>query len=165
MAEVTKVYGVRETMNELRKVSPALYRETMKQMKSAAAPMVSAVKGSMPAGAPLSGMEHKGRTGWSTPKVSVRYGGRAPRFGNTETIPLLRIRVDGVAPVMADMAANGQTTAGLAMVAALGGSPSRYAWPGAESQQGRVTAEVLQACENVMRETNQHLVTRHDPGV
>lgn len=67
----TQVYGVQETIAELRKFEPEMINRARKDLKVAAEPMVASIKDYMPNQAPLRGMRHNGRTSWQPSNVKV----------------------------------------------------------------------------------------------
>lgn len=148
----TKVMGVGEALRELRAIDPQLKRDAVKSLKTAAEPVRSAVAGAMPSSAPLSGMIHKGRTRW--PKrvsVLVQVSGRTRNRGPAQEIALVKVVVRQAGPQIADMAGRG------AIADALGGSPSRWVWPAAESKIPVAEKQVLDACEQLMERTTRQL--------
>ena len=56
---------------ELKEIDPGLARQLGKDLKSALVPFASSIQREMPVEAPLSGMIHGGRTGWSPAIVKV----------------------------------------------------------------------------------------------
>ena len=156
-----QVFGVRETMNELRKVDRATYTASVNGAKRAAEPLRSAVAASIPEGPPLSGFAHNGRTGWGkrgARSVTTKYGGRAKR--DRESWPLLRVALTGAAASIWDMAgrgSSGATASGAALISSLGGSPSRGAWPAAERVLPTIQADVAAAVQLMEREASARL--------
>lgn len=154
----TTVYGVREALAELRQVDTELRRALQSELRNTAGPLKSALAAAIPAGPPLSGMAHRGRTGWTRPhRFSVRTGGRSRR--GRDTIPLLRLLVMSPAVQIADMAATGRTPQGAALVANLPGQPSRYVWPAADRALPAITGDVKRVCEKIAAATSRRLLT------
>jgi hypothetical protein len=161
MAQV-RVTGLAEALAELRAVDPKLRRAAAKDLRSACEPVRSAVARAFPAGAPMSGWEHQGRTGWRLPKVKVQVSGRKKARGAAEEIAAVRVViVNSPAAEMYDMAAKGWTPSGRQFVANLAMRPSRVAWPAAESQLPAVTAAVLKVCEDISARANVALHQYH----
>jgi len=78
MALETK--GFAETMRDLGKIQPAMKRQVIKDIRGIVKPVVDVINARIPSQAPLSGMNHNGRTGWSNvKKVAVKVDLRAPR--------------------------------------------------------------------------------------
>jgi hypothetical protein len=172
-----QVYGVRETLAEIKKIDQNLYWESIKEMKSATKPLSAAINLEFSYGAPLSGMIHEGRTGWRGTKTITRVGGRKPK--NKEEWGLVKVTLLGTMATIADMAGNsnnGVTTReydwkgkkrshkvngqGTAMIQNLGGSPSRYVWPVADSFLPMTTRAILAAIESTSKIVNKNLVLR-----
>jgi hypothetical protein len=101
-----KIQGVKETLQLLDAVQPGAIKELRKDIRQIAQPAVSAIKSNLPTSAPLSGMNHYGRTRFAGAKVSaqVLLGSSI----NSPTIPLVRLQVvspgDAVGLEIADMA-------------------------------------------------------------
>lgn len=149
----TTVYGVRESLRELRRIDPDLRRALQKDMRKAAAPVTGQLSASIPAGAPLSGLARW----WQRPhRYSVRTGGRA----RGDQIPMLRVSVKSRGPVLADMAATGHTPQGRALVTNLGGRASRYVWPAAERALPAAVAAATTVCEQITDAANRRLLVR-----
>ena len=160
MATTPSVYGVRETLAELRAISPELQKECQANIKAAARPLQEAVAGRIPSGPPLSGFNHKGRTGWTTGgrRVRTKLGGRKRKGANEW--PLLSVIVSGSAASIYDMAGRGSSSNLSQQLGSRHGSASRAAWPGAEASLQAVQASVVQAVDATMRKANQQLVQR-----
>lgn len=173
------VYGVRETLAEIKKIDEQLYWRSVQQIKNATKPLESALALEFPVNAPMRGMAHRGRTAWKKPKIASKFGGKKDK--TVDEWGLVKVTVTGVAPQMIDMAKtpnNGVTTRsynykngkrthkvngqGQRMIQNLGGSPSRYIWPTAEAFRPMVTRALLQAIEDVSRIVNKNLVVRNE---
>ena len=63
--------GLKETLRDLNKLDKELSKEIRKDIRSTVQPLADAINNSIPGGAPLSGMEHNGRTGWHNRKKVV----------------------------------------------------------------------------------------------
>lgn len=174
----TQVFGVRETLKEIQAIDKKLYFACVKQIKDAAKPLQGAILQEFSQGPPLSGMTHGGRTGWRTPKVITRLGGRKRK--DADTWGLLKIVVLGTMPVIVDLAGevgSGQTREyewkgkkrthkvngqGKAMIQGLPGSPSRYIWPTTAAFMPMTNRAVLEAVADVSKIVNKNLVLRND---
>lgn len=173
-----QVYGIRETLAEIKNIDKALYFESVKNIKDAAKPLVGALVQDFSNGAPMSGMEHRGRTGWKTPKVTTKFGGRKDK--TADAWGLVKIIVSGAAPQITDLAKNshdGETTRsydwkgkkrshkvngqGAAMIRQLPGNPSRYIWPTTEAFMPMTNRAILKAIEDVSKIVNKNLVMRN----
>jgi hypothetical protein len=162
MAGTPAVYGVRESLKTLRDIDPALRRESVKAIREAAKPLQQAVQNRL--GPPMSGMKHKGRTGWyaGSQRVRTKVGGRKAK--GADTWRLVSVIVSGTAASIFDMAgrSGSSTPQGRGLVEALSskhGAASRAAWPGAEATMQQVQADVLRAVEVVQRQANANLRT------
>ena len=173
----SQVYGVRETLAEIKNIDKALYFESIKQIKDATKPLQGAIAMEFGQGSPLSGMEHRGRTGWKTPKITAKFGGRKDK--TVDSWGLVKIIVSSASAQIVDLAGNvstsGQTRSydwkgkkrshsingqARGMINNLGGSPSRYIWPTAEAFAPMTNRAVLKAIENVSKIVNKNLVVR-----
>lgn len=156
-----RVLGVRETLRDLRRLEPEIYKATMKAAKQAAKPMQQAAQAAIPSGPPLSGFDHQGRTGWSgkSRRVAVKWGGR--KRGNTW--PLLSLRLTNAAGEIFDMAGKGNggdSRQGQALIENLTGRytrPSRAMWPAAEAHTDDVTREIDRTIDRALVAYNAKL--------
>ena len=118
-----RVQGIKETLQLLDAVQPGAIKELRKDIRQIAEPAVSAIKSALPSTAPLSGMNHYGRTRFAGAKVNAQL--LLGRAINSDTIPLVRLQVvspgDAVGLEIADMA--GRKALG-------GGSPLPYEYKG-----------------------------------
>jgi hypothetical protein len=173
----SQVYGVRETLAEIKNIDKALYFQCVKDIKDAAKPLAGALVMEFSNGSPMSGMEHRGRTAWKTPKVMTKFGGRKDK--TADSWGLVKIIVSGAAAQMTDLAGrsysgektrsygwkntkrthtvNGQ---GAAMIRNLGGKPSRTIWPTTEAFMPMTNRAILKAIEEVSAIVNKNLVLR-----
>jgi hypothetical protein len=73
MAKV-KVYGIDQTVAQLKLLDENLVKDLRKDLRIAAEPIATSIKAYIPNQAPLRGMNHSGRTSWnpSGMKVSVK---------------------------------------------------------------------------------------------
>jgi hypothetical protein len=101
-----RIKGVKETLELLDAVQPGAIKELRKDIRRIAQPVVTAIKSNLPKTAPLSGMNHYGRTRFAGAKVSAQLLLRG--WANRDTIPLARIAVvspgDAAGLEIADMA-------------------------------------------------------------
>jgi len=105
VADQIRIEGVKETLQLLDAVQPGSIRALRKDIKRIAEPAVSAIKANLPRTAPLSGMNHYGRTRFAGAQVNAQLDLRQ-RESNTHS--LVRIQVispgDAVGLEIADMA-------------------------------------------------------------
>lgn len=175
------VYGVRETLAEIKAIDEKLYFQCIKEIKQVTEPLSDAISASFPTNPPMSGMANRGRLGYKKPKVTSKFGGRRPK--DKDEWSLVKIIVSGAAAQMIDLAANsdnggksrsykvnGQNRShrkngqGDQMIRNLNsyGQPSRYVWPTANKMLPMISLAVFQAIEEVSRIVNKNLVSRND---
>jgi hypothetical protein len=101
-----RVQGVKEMLQLLDAVQPGSIKALRKDIRDIAQPAVSAIKSNLPTTAPLSGMNHYGRTRFAGAKVNAQLS--VSTSIRSETIPLVRLQVvspgDAVGLEIADMA-------------------------------------------------------------
>lgn len=174
-----EVYGIRETLAEIRDVDKNLFFAIRAYMKRAGDTLGNRVLSNTPLLAPTRGFRHSGRTAWKPGTFKTEVSGRNAKKGATGSTPLLRVKFGGVALNIADMAGRGGaksrlartrsyewqgtrrthavTTQGRAMIAALGKSPSRYIWAEAETALPMIQNNVLLGVEQYMSQVNRNL--------
>jgi hypothetical protein len=175
-----EVYGVRETLAEIRKVDQDLFFAIRAHMKRTGDILGNRVITSSPMLGPTRGFRnHRGRTAWKPGTFKTQVSGRNARRGVTSSTPLLSVKFGGAALNIADMAGKANkvrkpvtdfyewrgtrrrhkvTTQGKVMIAALGGRPSRYIWSEAEGQLPLIQQSVLAGVEEYMNGVNRNLV-------
>jgi hypothetical protein len=106
VADQIRITGIKETLQLLDAVEPGSIKELRKDIKRIAEPAVSAIKSALPTTAPLSGMNHYGRTRFAGAQVKANLDLRQHRLSQTHS--LVRIEVvspgDAVGLEIADMA-------------------------------------------------------------
>jgi hypothetical protein len=174
-----EVYGVRETLAEIRKVDQDLFFAIRAHMKRTGDILGNRVIMSSPMTAPISGFRnHRGRTAWKPGTFKTEVSGRNAKKGVTGATPLLSVKFGGAAFNIADMAGkknqvrkpvtefydwrgtrrrHAVTTQGKAMISALGGRPSRYIWSEAEGQLPFIQQSVLSGVQEYMTKVNRNL--------
>jgi hypothetical protein len=174
-----EVYGIRETLAEIRKVDQDLFFAIRAHMKRTGDILGSRVLANSPMLGPTSGFRnHKGRTAWKPGNFKTIVSGRNARRGVTGATPLLSVKFGGAALNIADMAGkknmvrkpvtefydwrgtrrrHSVTTQGANMIKALGGRPSRYIWAEAEGQLPMIQQSVLAGVEEYMTKVNRNL--------
>lgn len=185
MVDSVQLVGVKETLAELKRVQPEVYKQLVKDIKRIAQPAVTRISNAIPSVAPLSGMNHNGKSAWSDVKVDVRVtpssragmGGTEARLVQIET----KSTGDHYGVEMADMAGRGSGTGrrpsnlskpferngktirytkngqGQAMIRNLRGSASRYVYPSVELVTPQIQSEVLQSLDKAALSINRKL--------
>ena len=179
-----EVYGVRETLAEIRNVDADLFFAIRAHMKRAGDTLGNRVISNSPMLGPTKGFRnHRGRTAWKPGTFKTEVSGRNAKKGMSGATPLLAVRFGGVAFNMADMAGKANqvrksetsfypwrgttrkhrvTTQGQSMIKALGGSPSRYIWSEAEGALPLIQSSVLNGVEQYMATVNRNLTITRD---
>lgn len=174
-----EVYGIRETLAEIRDVDKDLFFEIRAFMKRGGDTLGRRIQGNIPMIAPTRGFRHSGRTSWKPATTKTVVSGRNARAGMDNATPLLQVIVNGAAVSIADMAGRGGgktrlqttrtydwkgttrrhtvTTQGQAMIKALGMSPSRYIYPEAEQSVPFIQGYVLQGVEQYLDKLDRNL--------
>lgn len=155
MAE--SVYGVRDTLAQLKDIDPKLRAANAKALRNAAQPLARAIESHIPTSAPLSGMDHAGRTGWQNVdrKVKTVMPGRKRR-GKDEW-GLLSLKLVSAPLTMWDMAGK---KGGGRFARSLSGSPSRAAWAPDREMQKLAEKAAIEAIEAMSKEVNATLVKK-----
>lgn len=94
--EIVQFYGVKETVALMRKFEPETLKNLRKDIRTITKPAVSAIRAGSPKVAPMSGMAGLGRTGYTTPKItlSITPAKKSYGFGST-TANLVAINATG----------------------------------------------------------------------
>jgi hypothetical protein len=156
----TQVYGVRETLKELKAIEPKLRSSVTRAAKKAADPLRADAQSRVPTSPPLSGWRE-----WSPSetRVAIRFGGRAR--GDKEVWPLLRMVHAKKSGAMFDMVGRANkpnSASGVAFIAGLNriGSASRSLWPAAEAGLPTVNRAVTKAISDEITRVNRTLAYR-----
>jgi hypothetical protein len=179
-----EVYGIRETLAEIREVDRDLFFAIRAHMKRTGDLLGNRVLSNSPILGPTKGFRnHKGRTAWKPGTFKTVVSGRNARRGATGATPLLSVKFGGAAFNIADMAGkvnktrkpvtdfydwrgtrrrHSVTTQGQIMIAALKNKPSRYVWSEAEGQMPMLQASVLAGVEEYMATVNRNLQVTKD---
>jgi hypothetical protein len=180
-----EVYGIRETLAEIREVDRDLFFAIRAHMKRAGDTLGNRVITSSPTLGPIRGFRnHRGRTAWKPGTFKTEVSGRNARKGSTGSTPLLRVKFGGAAFNIADMAGKVNrvrkpvtdfyswrgtrrqhrvTSQGKAMISALGARPSRYIWSEAEDALPMIQASVLSGVEQYMADVNRKIQITKGP--
>jgi hypothetical protein len=167
--------GFAETMRDLGRIQPAMKRQVIKDIRGIVKPVVDVINARIPAEAPLSGMNHDGRTGWkNVKKVAVKVDLRAPRSSpgsgtqGAKPISIVRIITKGAPVAIVDMAGKG---GGLKsrreskyrrpkFASALNhvGSPSRFMWKDIEQSIGLIEHRLKKTVDDAVYAANKELM-------
>jgi len=172
-----EVKGLKESLKIINKVDKKLRLEIGRDIKRIGEKtVVAAINELIPPGAPMSGMEHRKRTGWYNSKnkgVKVKTNTRGARRRNIakgaqyETIAVITVGTTGAALAMMDMAGK-RSSAGEGPRARpnfvpllnerLGRGPSRFMWAGGEKAIPDFQRELGPVIDRVIYRSNQELM-------
>jgi hypothetical protein len=157
--------GVQETVTQLRKFEPELYKQMQRDIKSEPGlqEAMSGIRNNIPAITPLSGMNHNGRTSYQGARVKPAStpSARLDR-GSQRTI----VRIDTVSPSngigfeiidMVGRGRNANSAKARGMQSRLGGSPSRYVWKGFEQRREGINKAIVAIIERYSDKVNTKL--------
>jgi hypothetical protein len=161
-------YGLQDALKKMQKINPAMRRTLLKDTKVAAEPLVKAINGRIPTSAPLSGMNHDGRTGWkNVKKVQISLNTRMPRKGSVtagaEQIAVVRVVTKGAPVAITDMAGKAGGTKSRRepkyrrpnFASALKGEPSRYMWKDIEGMIADTERALMPIIEQFMKDAKR----------
>lgn len=172
-----EIKGLKESLKIINKVDKKLRLEIGRDIKRIGEKtVVAAINELIPPGAPMSGMEHRKRTGWYNSKnkgVKVKTNTRGARKRNIakgaqyETIAVITVGTTGAALAMMDMAGK-RSSAGEGPRARpnfvpllnerLGRGPSRFMWAGGEKAIPEFQRELGPTIDRVIYRSNQELM-------
>jgi hypothetical protein len=172
-----EIQGLKESLKIINKVDKKLRLEIGRDIKRIGEKtVVAAINELIPPGAPMSGMEHRKRTGWYNSKnkgIKVKTNTRGARRRNIEkgakyeTIAVITVGTTGAALAMMDMAGR-RSSAGEGPRARpnfvpllnerLGRSPSRFMWAGGEKAIPDFQRELGPVIDRVIYRSNQELM-------
>jgi len=172
-----EIQGLKESLKIINKVDKKLRLEIGRDIKRIGEKtVVAAINELIPPGAPMSGMEHRKRTGWYNSKnkgIKVKTNTRGARRRNIdkgaqyETIAVITVGTTGAALAMMDMAGK-RSSAGEGPRARpnfvpllnqrLGRSPSRFMWAGGEKAIPDFQRELGPVIDHVIYRSNQELM-------
>lgn len=159
------VEGLQQTVTQLRKFEPELYKQMQRDIKGEPGlqDAMAGIKSQVPSITPLSGMNHRGRTAYAQPSVKATTR-MTSRLGSVSERSLVRIDTispkSGIGFEIVDLVGRGNnanTPRARGMISRLGGSPSRYVWKGFEQRQEGVTKAVLAIIERYSNLVNTKL--------
>ena len=172
-----EIKGLKESLKIINKVDKKLRLEIGRDIKRIGEKtVVAAINELIPPGAPMSGMEHRKRTGWYNSKnkgIKVKTNTRGARKRNIakgaqyETIAVITVGTTGAALAMMDMAGK-RSSAGEGPRARpnfvpllnerLGRGPSRFMWAGGEKAIPDFQRELGPVIDRVIYRSNQELM-------
>ena len=200
-----RVQGVREMIQLLDAVQPESVKELRKEFRQIAMPVVAAIKSNLPSTAPLSGMNHYGRTRFQgatvktelalgnsirsqtrplativveSPEKSGAFGLEIADMAGRKTMmhgPALTYEYKGIGRVGGSgrqsptrsrkVVRRGQTEdfsyringQGRAMIANLGGVPSRYVYPALAGKEDQLVADMQRTLDKYSQKINYTL--------
>ena len=168
-----EVTGLKETLRDLNKLDPALRREIGKDIRNVVKPVADTINSRLPGGAPLSGMNHGGRTGWSRRKpVAVKLDTRKPRNYPSrpfrDIVSVVRVGTKDAPTAIVDMAGkaggNQSRAAGprqrpnfAPALSARLGQPSRFMWRDIDGQILEIQNNLKPIIDRIEDETNRAL--------
>lgn len=172
-----EIKGLKESLKIINKVDKKLRLEIGRDIKRIGEKtVVAAINELIPPGAPMSGMEHRKRTGWYNSKnkgVKVKTNTRGARKRNIakgaqyETIAVITVGTTGAALAMMDMAGK-RSSAGEGPRARpnfvpllnerLNRGPSRFMWAGGEKAIPDFQRELGPVIDRVIYRSNQELI-------
>lgn len=163
-----KVTGMAEVVVTLNGIDKDIVKRARKDLRTAAQPVARAVKSNIPREAPLTGMQHMGRTGWNLSgvkvNVKVNFSKKAERRGSQLVSIVAGSKgLGGAAFEIADMAgrkSSGSTRSGKAMIRELNntsGRASRFVYPAAQAALPYVENSVRDTIRQLQRDYNKRL--------
>lgn len=167
-----EVYGVREALAELRKLSPEARREAVSKVKAASGPLVAEARKPYPGFTPLRGWgagQNGGRLGYVPSKVAkgvqVQVGGRTPR--GADSFPVVTLIQRDAGGALFDIAGlrggsrpgrNGPNPTFIRALEANYGKAQRGMWRNIRQIREIGYQGILAACNEVAAAANRRLV-------
>ena len=172
-----QVQGLKETLRDLQKLEPETRKQINKDIRRTVKPVADHINNNIPSAAPLSGMDHNGRTGWNRRRaVAIKLDARKPRRyidKPTRTLTsVVRITTKDAPTAIVDMAGKAGGTTSRAPVSrrrpnfdnALSsrlGPPSRFMWRDTEQLIEVAQHELVAIIRNVEEEVNRDLKVKY----
>lgn len=162
------VYGVKSTLEYLRRFEPDAYKQVTSNIRRVAEPVRSAVAQTFPSSSGLENWDryghltkqkqktNRGASGYTFPRykitdvrkgVKTQVGGR--KIKSTNTYPILRIKQTDGAGQIFDLAAEGHSAAGRAFVAKIEGKASRVMWPTVKKKMPLIRGDISKTMNEV----------------
>lgn len=172
-----EIRGLKESLKIINKVDKKLRLEIGRDIKRIGEQtVVAAINQLILPGAPMSGMEHRKRTGWLNSKnkgIKVKTNTRGARKRNItkgaryETLAVITVQTTGAALAMMDMAGK-RSSAGEGPKARpnfvpllnerLGRSPSRFMWAGGKDAIPDFQRQLKPTIDRAIYRSNQELI-------
>ena len=172
-----EIKGLKESLKIVNTVDKKLRLEIGRDIKRIGEKtVVAAIMELVPPGAPMSGMEHRKRTGWYNSKnkgIKVKTNTRGARRRNItkgaqyETLAVITVQTTGAALAMMDMAGKKPNASESPKARPnfvpllnerLGRSPSRFMWAGGEKAIPDFQRELGPTIDRVIYRANQELM-------
>ena len=172
-----EIRGLKESLKIVNKVDKKLRLEIGRDIKRIGEKtVVAAIMELVPPGAPMSGMEHRKRTGWYNSKnkgIKVKTNTRGARKRNIakgaqyETLAVITVQTTGAALAMMDMAGKKPNASEgpkarpnfvPLLNERLGRSPSRFMWAGGKKAIPDFQRELKPTIDRVIYRANQELM-------
>ena len=175
-----EIRGLKESLKIINKVDKKLRLEIGRDIKRIGEQtVVAAINQLIPPGAPMSGMEHRKRTGWLNSKnkgIKVKTNTRGARKRNItkgaqyETLAVITVQTTGAALAMMDMAGKGPNRTRNSnpnrarpnfvplLNERLGAQPSRFMWPGGQKAIPDFQRQLKPTIDRVIYRSNQELM-------
>ena len=172
-----EIRGLKESLKIINKVDKKLRLEIGRDIKRIGEQTVAAaINQLIPPGAPMSGMEHRKRTGWLNSKnkgIKVKTNTRGARKRNItkgaryETLAVITVQTTGGALAMMDMAGknpganegrNARPNFVPLLNERLGRSPSRFMWAGGKDAIPDFQRQLKPTIDRAIYRSNQELI-------
>jgi hypothetical protein len=165
-----KVTGMAEVVRVLKDIDNDIVKQARRDLRTAAQPMVRAIKSNIPSESPLIGMQHAGRTGWDSSAVKVttrtNFSKKAEKKGFQLVSVVVGTRGKSVrgsaAFQIADMSgktSSGNTRSGKAMIRKLNtiNRASRFVYPVALRELPTIEKSVRDTIRKLQNDYNKRL--------
>lgn len=168
--KIGNIVGVQFVIKELQETEPKLLAQFRKDLVAEAAPLLPKIRSAIPMNAPLSGMEHRGSTGYDPARIKVTAKANFRKRAGKQS--LISFRATSNALRLADMAgrkASGKTSSGRAMIAGLnaggGGRPSRIVYPSVEKELPSLQRSMIDIISDYAAKVSKRIFVESQRGV
>jgi len=170
-----QVVGLQETLRDLNKLDKELSKEIRKDIRKVVEPLAKEITAVVPSSEPLSGMAHKGRTGWQNRKrVTVKLDTRKPRRHldrpGRSIVNVVRLTTKDAPTAIVDMAGKAGGSGARSkspnqfrrpnfsrVLTARLGQPSRFMWRTAEDQINNLQQDMMPIIRRVEQIMNRDM--------